>query len=107
MSDQFVLYKCFYSILVFQINDVLLIVKVVFVSCILLALGLCVLQYLEGGCLTGQPKFTCVFEHIANVFLISVYRTQFHTIMISLCCAQRVCGEQLLFQYGYSKLSTD
>ena len=57
--------------------------------------GLCFcLEYLEGGCLTGQSRFTfVVFEYIANVSLISVCRAQLHTIMISPCWARRVGGE--------------
>ena len=72
------------------INDglfILMVYTVVF-DCILLVFGLyfC-LEYLEGGCLTDQSRFTfCVFfEYIANVSLISVCRTQLHTIMISPC----------------------
>ena len=73
-----------------QINDDLLILMVYTVAldfCILLVFGLwfC-LEYLEGGSLTGQSRFTFVFfEYIANVSLISVCRTQLHTIMISPC----------------------
>ena len=54
---------------------------VVLDCCILLVFGLCFcLEYLEGGCLTGQSRFTfVVFEYIANVSLISVCRAQLHT----------------------------
>ena len=66
---------------------------VVLDCCILLVFG-AFLEYLEGGCLTGQSRFTfVVFEYIANVSLISVCRAQLHTIMISPCWARRVGGE--------------
>ena len=61
-----------------QISDALLILMVytfVFDCCILLVFGLCFcLAYLEGGCLTGQSRFTFdVFcEYIADVSLVSV-----------------------------------
>ena len=69
---------------------------VVLDCCILLVFGLCFgLEYLEGGCLTGQSRFTfyVFFEYIANVSLISVCRAQLHTIIISPYCARRVGGE--------------
>ena len=66
-----------------QINDGLLFLMVytVVFDCILLVFGLCFcLEYLEGGCLTGQSRFTfVVFEYIVNVSLISVCRAQLHT----------------------------
>ena len=69
---------------------------VVLDCCIVLVFSLyfC-LEYLEGGCLTGQSRFTfyVFFEYIADVSLISVCRAQLHTIMISPCWAQRVGGE--------------
>ena len=66
-----------------QINDglfILMVYTVVF-DCILLVFALCFcLEYLEGGCLTGQSRFTfVVFEYIANVSLISVCRAKLHT----------------------------
>ena len=81
-----------------EISDGLLFIMVYAVvldCCILLVFGLCFcLEYLEGGCLTGQSGFTfVVFEYIANVSLISVCRAQLHTIMISPCWARRVGGE--------------
>ena len=82
-----------------QISDGLLIVMVytVVLDCyILLVFGLCFcLEYLEGGCLTGQSRFTfyVFFEYIADVSLISVCRAQLHTIVISPCWARRVVGE--------------
>ena len=68
----------------FQISDGLLFLTastVVLDCCILLVFGLCFcLEYLEGGCLTGQSRFTfVVFEYIANLSLISVCRAQLHT----------------------------
>ena len=70
-----------------QINDDLLFLMVytVVFDCILLVFGLCFcLEYVEGGCLTGQSRFTfVVFEYIANVSLISVCRAQLHTSMKS------------------------
>ena len=52
------------------------------------------LEYLEGGCSTGQSRSTSVFfEYTANVSLISVCRAQLQTIMMSPCWAQRVGGE--------------
>ena len=56
---------------------------VVLDCCILLVVGLCFcLEYLEGGCLTGQSMFMSVFfEYIADVSLISVCRAQLHTIL--------------------------
>ena len=69
---------------------------VVLDCCILMVFGLCFgLEYLEGGCLTGQSRFTfyVFFEYIANVSLISVCRAQLHTIMISPYWARRVGGE--------------
>ena len=73
----------------------LMVYTVVLDCCILLVFGLCFcLEYLEGGCLTGQSRFTfVVFEYIANVSLISVCRAELHTIMISPCWARRVGGE--------------
>ena len=67
-----------------QISDGLLFLMVstvVLDCCILLVFGLCFcLEYLEGGCVTGQSRFTfVVFEYIANVSLISVCRAQLHT----------------------------
>ena len=81
-----------------QISDGLLflmVYTVVLDCCILLVFGLCFcLEYLEGGFLTGQSRFTfVVFEYIVNVSLISVCRAQLHTIMISPCWARRVGGE--------------
>ena len=82
-----------------QINDglfILMVYTVDFDCCIVLVFGLCFcLEYLEGGCLTGQSRFTFVFffEYIANVSLTSVCRAQLDTIMISPCWAQRVGGE--------------
>ena len=75
-----------------QISDCLLFLMVstvVLDCCILLVFALCFcLEYLEGGCLTGQSRFTfVVFEYIVNVSLISVCRAQLHTIMISPCWA--------------------
>ena len=75
-----------------QNNDgliILMVYTVVFDRCIVLVFGFCFcLEYLEGGCLTGQSRFTFVFfEHIANVSLISMCRAQLHTIMISPCWA--------------------
>ena len=66
--------------------------------------GLCFcLEYLEGGCLTGQSRFTfVVFEYIANVSLISVCRAQLHTIMISPCSAQRVGGALAVNNYYFT-----
>ena len=63
--------------------------------CILMVFGVCFgLEYLEGGCLTGQSRFTfyVFFEYIANVSLISVCRAQLHTIMISPYWARTPCG---------------
>ena len=58
---------------------------VVLDCCILLVFGLCFcLEYLKGGYLTDQSRFTFMFlEYIANVSLISVCRAQLHTIMVS------------------------
>ena len=81
-----------------QISDGLLflmVFTVVLDCCILLVFGLCFcLEYLEGGYLTGQSRFTfVVFEYIVNISLILVCRAQLHTIMISPCWARRVGGE--------------
>ena len=68
-----------------QISDglLILIVYTVFLDCcILMVFRLCFcLQYLEG--LKGQQRFTYVlFEYVADVSLISVFRTQLNTITI-------------------------
>ena len=57
--------------------------------------GLCFcLEYLEGGCLTGQSRFKSVFfEYIADVSLIAVCRAQLNTIMVSPCWAHSVGGK--------------
>ena len=80
---------------------------VVLDCCILLVFSLCFcLEYLEGGCLTGQSRFTfVVFEYIANVSL-SVCRAQLHTIMISPCWARRVGGEHLATKNIYYIMAT-
>ena len=67
-----------------QISDGLLflmVYTVVLDCCILLVFDLCFcLEYLEGGRLTGQSRFTfVVFKYTANVSLILVCRAQLHT----------------------------
>ena len=47
--------------------------------------GLCFgLEYLEGGCLTGQSRFTfyVFFEYIADVVLVRIIFCQFHTLSL-------------------------
>ena len=100
-----------------QISDGLLflmVYNVVLDCCILLVFGLCFcLEYLEGGCLTGQSRFTfVVFEYIANVSLISVCRAQLYTyydipLLGSKGGWRALATKKYLLHYGYPKLTID